>query len=96
MERFIDLLQDAIRPAKKRKPTKPTRASIQRRLDSKKKRGEQSVAEAENGKGDSLHPGFRESSGDLQSSVATSSGMDHAMAGANRDIVTDMIASAVE
>lgn len=40
MERFIDLLKDAIRPARKRKPTKPTKASNQRRLDSKKKRGD--------------------------------------------------------
>ncbi|MEE3001227.1 MAG: alternative ribosome rescue aminoacyl-tRNA hydrolase ArfB [Planctomycetota bacterium] len=40
MERFIDLLRDAIKPVRKRKPTKPTRASNQRRLDSKKKRGE--------------------------------------------------------
>tara|TARA_B100000029_G_C17164446_1_gene810871 strand:+ start:275 stop:694 length:420 start_codon:yes stop_codon:yes gene_type:complete len=40
MERFVDLLREATRPARKRKPTKPTRASNQRRLDSKKKRGE--------------------------------------------------------
>ncbi|MEW5972718.1 MAG: alternative ribosome rescue aminoacyl-tRNA hydrolase ArfB [Pseudomonadota bacterium] len=37
--RLHDLLVDATRPAKLRKPTKPTRASKVRRLESKAKRG---------------------------------------------------------
>ena len=38
-ERFVALLQQALRPVKSRKPTKPTRASKTRRLDAKKQRG---------------------------------------------------------
>jgi ribosome-associated protein len=38
-ERFVALLQDALKPVKTRKPTKPTRASKTRRLDAKKQRG---------------------------------------------------------
>lgn len=38
-ERFADLVADALRPRKKRKPTRPTRASNERRLRKKKKRG---------------------------------------------------------
>ncbi len=37
-QRLIGLIRDATRVQKKRKPTKPTRASQQRRMDSKTKR----------------------------------------------------------
>ena len=36
-QRFLDLLQAAVRPQKKRKKTRPTAASKQRRLDEKRK-----------------------------------------------------------
>lgn len=39
LQRLHDLLVDATRPAKLRKPTKPTRASKVRRLESKAKHG---------------------------------------------------------
>jgi len=39
-ERFLDLISASIVPIKKRKPTKPTRASQERRIKKKKIRGE--------------------------------------------------------
>jgi ribosome-associated protein len=39
-ERFVELVAAALRPRKKRKPTRPTRASKERRLQAKKRRGE--------------------------------------------------------
>jgi ribosome-associated protein len=39
LERLVDLVRAAARPPVKRKPTRPTRASKQRRLDSKKRHG---------------------------------------------------------
>jgi ribosome-associated protein len=39
LARLVDLIRDAARPPVPRKKTKPTRASKQRRLDSKKKHG---------------------------------------------------------
>ncbi|MCG8551943.1 MAG: aminoacyl-tRNA hydrolase [Desulfobacterales bacterium] len=38
LERLGELIRDAVRPVKKRKPTRPTRASKTRRLDSKTRR----------------------------------------------------------
>jgi ribosome-associated protein len=38
--RFLELIAKALRPRKKRKATKPSRASVERRLESKKKRSE--------------------------------------------------------
>jgi ribosome-associated protein len=40
IEKFVSLLQQALKPKKKRVPTKPSVASKQRRLNSKKLRGE--------------------------------------------------------
>ena len=40
LERLLTLVRDASHPPKPRKATRPTRASRQRRLDSKKQRGE--------------------------------------------------------
>jgi ribosome-associated protein len=39
LERFADLVADALRPRKTRKKTRPTRASKERRLQNKKHRG---------------------------------------------------------
>ena len=39
LERLVDLVRAAARPPVKRKPTKPSRASKQRHLDSKKRHG---------------------------------------------------------
>lgn len=39
-ERLVALLQQASRKPKKRRPTKPGKAAAQRRMDSKKKRGD--------------------------------------------------------
>lgn len=39
IERFAELVADALRPRKKRKKTRPSRAANQRRLDKKKRRG---------------------------------------------------------
>lgn len=39
VERFAELVADALRPRKKRKKTRPSRAANQRRLDKKKRRG---------------------------------------------------------
>lgn len=39
-ERFLDLISGSIVPVKKRKPTKPTRASQEKRIRKKKIRGE--------------------------------------------------------
>ncbi|MDG1476399.1 MAG: alternative ribosome rescue aminoacyl-tRNA hydrolase ArfB, partial [Vicingaceae bacterium] len=36
-ERFINLIKTALTPVKKRRPTRPTRSSVRKRLDSKKK-----------------------------------------------------------
>ena len=36
-ERFIHLIKTALTPVKKRRPTRPTRSSVRKRLDSKKK-----------------------------------------------------------
>jgi len=38
LERLAELIRRALRPVKKRKPTRPTRASKERRLDSKDRR----------------------------------------------------------
>lgn len=38
LERLAELIRRAVQPVKKRKPTRPTRASKNRRLDSKNKR----------------------------------------------------------
>ncbi len=40
IERFQEMLKHALRRPKKRKPTKPSKAAVQRRIESKKKRGE--------------------------------------------------------
>jgi ribosome-associated protein len=39
LERLVELVRAAARPPVKRKPTRPTKASKQRRLDSKKRHG---------------------------------------------------------
>lgn len=39
VERFAELVAGALRPVKKRKKTRPTRASKERRLEKKKRRG---------------------------------------------------------
>ncbi|MCB0402343.1 MAG: aminoacyl-tRNA hydrolase [Flavobacteriales bacterium] len=39
-ERFTQLLEQALKPVKKRKATKPGKAAIKKRLDAKKKRSE--------------------------------------------------------
>lgn len=39
-ERFLKLISTALKPVKKRKPSKPTKSSIKKRLDSKKKLSE--------------------------------------------------------
>ena len=39
VERLVDLLRDALRPRRKRKKTRPTRASNEKRLRKKKRRG---------------------------------------------------------
>jgi len=39
-ERFMELIEDALKPKKKRKPTKPTRSSIEKRLKEKKKKSD--------------------------------------------------------
>ena len=49
-ERFVELLRGALAPVKRRRPTKPTRASKTRRLESKKQRG--SVKKGRQGKWD--------------------------------------------
>ena len=35
--RFIELLQEAVKPVKKRKPTKPSKSVVKKRLETKKK-----------------------------------------------------------
>jgi ribosome-associated protein len=40
VERLEKLLADALKPVAKRKPTKPSRGSVQRRLDAKKQRSQ--------------------------------------------------------
>jgi ribosome-associated protein len=40
IDRLCGLLAEAARPRKARRPTKPSRAAKQRRLDAKRKRGE--------------------------------------------------------
>ncbi|MCH2148400.1 MAG: aminoacyl-tRNA hydrolase [Phycisphaerales bacterium] len=49
-ERFVALLREALTPIKTRRPTKPTRASKTRRLESKKQRG--SIKKGRQGKWD--------------------------------------------
>ena len=39
LERFAELIAESLRPRKKRRPTRPTRASKEKRLQSKKHRG---------------------------------------------------------
>lgn len=39
VERLINLFQEVLTPPKKRRPTRPTKASITRRIETKKKRG---------------------------------------------------------
>jgi len=40
MARLVELVRQAARPVKKRRPTRPTRASKERRLETKQQRGE--------------------------------------------------------
>ncbi len=40
IKRFFNILQEALKPVKKRRPTKPSRSSVRKRLDSKKKHGQ--------------------------------------------------------
>ncbi|MEJ2593636.1 MAG: alternative ribosome rescue aminoacyl-tRNA hydrolase ArfB [bacterium] len=40
LERFISLVKEALKPVKKRKRTKPTKASVDRRLNEKRKQSE--------------------------------------------------------
>jgi len=39
-ERFLELILESIVPVKKRKPTRPTRTSVEKRIRNKKIRGE--------------------------------------------------------
>ena len=39
-ERFLNLIRKSMEPVKRRKPTRPTKASKERRIQGKKKRGE--------------------------------------------------------
>lgn len=39
-QRFINLIEEALKPEKERKPTKPTKASVEKRLKEKKKKSE--------------------------------------------------------
>ncbi len=39
-DKFIQLVSNALKPSKKRKPSKPTAASIKKRLDNKKRQAE--------------------------------------------------------
>ena len=39
-ERFINIIKEALKPVKKRRPTKPSKSSIRKRLDNKKKHSE--------------------------------------------------------
>ena len=38
--RFVILIEDALKPIKKRKPTKPTKSSVEKRLYNKKKKSD--------------------------------------------------------
>jgi len=38
--RFITLMEDALKPEKERKPTKPTKSSVEKRLYNKKKKSD--------------------------------------------------------
>ncbi|MBN1132491.1 MAG: aminoacyl-tRNA hydrolase [Bacteroidales bacterium] len=38
-ERFIELIKRSLKPVKKRKPTRPTKAAKERRIEAKKRRG---------------------------------------------------------
>ena len=40
MERFLDLILASLEPVKKRRPTRPTRSSVEKRIRSKKLRGD--------------------------------------------------------
>lgn len=44
LERFYELLRQALTKQKKRKATKPSRASVRRRLENKKKQGEKKAS----------------------------------------------------
>jgi ribosome-associated protein len=48
VERLVALVREAARPRKHRRPTSPTRASRQRRLETKRRRGE--IKRARSGK----------------------------------------------
>lgn len=43
-DRFISLIYDALRPIKKRKATKPTKASVEKRLNLKKQKSEKKIS----------------------------------------------------
>ncbi len=43
LKRLVGIIQKAMRSQKKRRPTKPSKASKQRRMDSKSKRGQQKL-----------------------------------------------------
>jgi len=40
VERFLELVKSGLQPVKKRRPTKPSRTSVERRIKGKKIRGE--------------------------------------------------------
>lgn len=48
LERLVGLIREAARPRKQRRPTSPTRASRQRRLEAKRRRGD--IKRARSGK----------------------------------------------
>jgi ribosome-associated protein len=50
IERLVGLIREAASPPKRRKPTRPTRSSRQRRLEGKRRRGE--IKRSRGGKGD--------------------------------------------
>ncbi len=39
-KRFVNLIEEALKPEKERKPTKPTKVSVEKRLKDKKKKSE--------------------------------------------------------
>lgn len=45
-ERLVELIRACLQPPKRRKPTRPTRGSVRRRLDGKRRAGEQKKARA--------------------------------------------------
>jgi ribosome-associated protein len=50
IERLVALIREAAVPPRRRKPTRPTRSSRQRRLEGKRRRGE--IKRSRGGKGD--------------------------------------------